>query len=115
MKPFGFDCSLIDAYACFSRSFKSKPPAVAPMIAMLWLSACTTAGSDVQAPCPPAVEYSATDQVRAAAEISGMPEGAMAVRMLSDYADLRDQVRACMCLPGRAPNRQEVQGLWTIG
>jgi len=71
-------------------------PAAAPLIAMLLLSGCTTAGSDVQAPCPPAVEYGATDQVRAAAEVSGMPEGAMVVRMLSDYAVLRDQVRACM-------------------
>ena len=72
------------------------PPAVTLLIAMLWLSACTTAGSDVQAPCPPAVEYSAADQIRAATEVSGMPEGAMVVRMLSDYAVLRDQVRACM-------------------
>ncbi len=72
------------------------PPAVVPLIAMLWLSACAMVGSDVQAPCPPAVEYSATDQVLAAAEVSGMPEGAMVVRMLSDYAVLRDQVRACM-------------------
>jgi hypothetical protein len=42
------------------------------------------------------VEYSAADQVRAAAEVSTMPEGAMVLRMLSDYAVLRDQVRACM-------------------
>ena len=73
-----------------------RRPAAVLLIATLWLSACTTAGSDVQAPCPPTVEYSAADQVRAAAEVSGMPEGAMVVRMLSDYAVLRDQVRACM-------------------
>jgi len=71
-------------------------PAAALLIATLLLNACTTAGSDVQAPCTPAVEYSAADQVRAAAEVSTMPEGAMVVRMLSDYAVLRDQVRACM-------------------
>jgi len=41
------------------------------------------------------VEYSAADQARAAAEIEGLPESAVIVRMLSDYAVLRDQARAC--------------------
>jgi len=52
-------------------------------------------GSEAQAPCPPVVEYSVTDQARAAAEVEALPEGAMVVRMLSDYAVLRDQARAC--------------------
>ena len=32
------------------------PPAAAPLIAMLWLGACLTAGSDTHVPCPPVVE-----------------------------------------------------------
>jgi hypothetical protein len=45
--------------------------------------------------CPPVVEYSTADQVRAADEVEALPEGAVIVRMLSDYAVLRDQARAC--------------------
>jgi len=67
------------------------PLAAAPLIATLFLSACATIGSEAQAPCPPVAEYSVTDQARAAAEVEALPEGAMVVRMLSDYAVLRDQ------------------------
>jgi hypothetical protein len=45
--------------------------------------------------CPPVVEDSTVDQVRAADEVEALPEGAVIVRMLSDYAVLRDQARAC--------------------
>lgn len=62
---------------------------------MLWLSACETAGSDARAPCPPVVDYTAADQARAADEVETLPEGAVIVRMLADYAVLRDQARAC--------------------
>lgn len=62
---------------------------------MLWLTGCAMAGSEGQAPCPPVVEYSAADQTRAAAEIEALPENEVVVRMLSDYAVLRDQARAC--------------------
>ncbi len=65
------------------------------MIAMLWLTGCAMAGSDTRALCPPVVEYSAADQTRAAVEVLALPEGAVIVRMLSDYAVLRDQERAC--------------------
>ncbi|CQR84693.1 hypothetical protein JCM7685_0100 [Paracoccus aminovorans] len=61
---------------------------------MLWLSGCATAGSD-SAPCPPVVEYSTAEQTRAAVEVEAMPEEAVLVRMMSDYAVLRDQARAC--------------------
>ena len=53
------------------------------------------ASSDGEVPCPPVVEYSAADQTRAADEVDALPEDAMVVRMLSDYAVLRDQARAC--------------------
>lgn len=72
-----------------------KPPAAVPLIAMLWLSACAMGGSDARTPCPPVVEYSAADQTRAATEIEALPEGAVMIQMMSDYAVLRDQARAC--------------------
>jgi len=62
---------------------------------MLWLTACAMAGSDPRAPCPPVVDYSAADQTRAATEIEALPEGAVMIQMMSDYAVLRDQARAC--------------------
>jgi hypothetical protein len=62
---------------------------------MLWLSACAIDGSDTRAPCPPVVEYTTADQARAAAEMYVLHEGGVVIRMLSDYAVLRDQVRAC--------------------
>ncbi len=64
------------------------------MIATLWLSGCATAGSDHTA-CPPVVEYSPADQTRVATEVGAMAEGAMLVRMMSDYTVLREQARAC--------------------
>lgn len=65
------------------------------MIVMLWLTGCATAGSETHAPCPPVVEYSSADQARAADEVEALQEGAVVVRMLSDYVVLRDQARAC--------------------
>lgn len=72
-----------------------RPPAAAPLIVMLWLVGCATVSSDTQAVCPPIVEYSTSDQTRAAIELEALPDGAMVVRMLSDYAVLRDQARTC--------------------
>ncbi|MDT8328870.1 MAG: hypothetical protein RQ750_16050, partial [Roseovarius sp.] len=62
-----------------------------------WLSACAMGGSDrfMGQVCPPVVEYSTADQARAAEEVETLPEGAVVVAMLSDYAVLRDQARAC--------------------
>ncbi len=65
------------------------------MIAMLWLSGCAMDASETRAPCPSVVEYSSAEQARAADEVEALPEGAVVVRMLSDYAVLRDQARAC--------------------
>ena len=71
------------------------PPAVALLIVTLWLTGCAMGGSDTRSPCPPVVEYSAADKIRAAEEVGALPEGAVVVAMLSDYAVLRDQARAC--------------------
>jgi hypothetical protein len=62
---------------------------------MLWLTGCAMGGSDVGAPCPPAVDYSTAELARAADEVETLPEGAVIDQMLSDYAVLRDQARAC--------------------
>jgi hypothetical protein len=62
---------------------------------MLWLTGCAMDGSDIAAPCPPVVDYTAADQARAADEVEALPEGTVIVQMLGDYAVLRDQVRAC--------------------
>ena len=71
------------------------PPAAAPLIVMLWLTGCAMAGSKGQAVCPPVVEYSAAQQARATAQRYALPENAVVVGMLGDYAVLRDQARAC--------------------
>jgi hypothetical protein len=62
---------------------------------MLWLTGCAMGGSDAREPCPPVVDYTAAEQARAADEVEALPEGAVLVRMLGDYAVLRDQARAC--------------------
>ena len=62
---------------------------------MISLSACAKEASDTYIPCPPIVVYSAADQTRAADEVEALSDGAMVVRMLSDYAVLRNQARAC--------------------
>jgi hypothetical protein len=41
------------------------------------------------------VKYTTADQVSAANEVGELPIGAMIIRMLVDYAVLRDQARAC--------------------
>ncbi|WP_372675081.1 hypothetical protein [Aquicoccus sp.] len=66
------------------------------VIVTLFLSGC--AGVDSDAPpgvCPPEVQYSRAEQVRVADEMAALPEGALIVEWLTDYAVLRDQVRAC--------------------
>ena len=60
-------------------------------------SGCGTAGSDrsAAAVCPPVVEYGAELQAAAAAEVETLPEGSAVAVLLSDYAVMRDQARAC--------------------
>ncbi|RCW79217.1 hypothetical protein DFP89_12836 [Paracoccus lutimaris] len=73
----------------------STPLPAALLIAILWLTGCAMAGSETRAPCPPVVDYTSAEQAGAADEVEALPEGAVLVRMLSDYAVLRDQTRAC--------------------
>ena len=53
------------------------------------------AGSDTRAPCPPVLEDSVADLVRAADEVEALSESAVLAGMLSDYAVLREQACAC--------------------
>lgn len=73
----------------------SRPLPAALLTLTLSLTGCATAGSEAVPTCPPVVAYSRADQARAADEIAALPESAVVVRMLSDYAVLRDQARAC--------------------
>lgn len=74
-----------------------KPPLAALAIAASLLAGCATGGSErgVAAACPPVVEYSVEFQERAAAEVENLPTDSAVPEMLSNYAVLRDQVRAC--------------------
>jgi hypothetical protein len=74
-----------------------KPRLAALAIAASLLTGCGTGGSEygVAAACPPVVEYTADLQVGASAEVERLPADSAIADMLSDYAVLRDQVRAC--------------------
>jgi hypothetical protein len=72
------------------------PPQTALAAAMIFLTGCAGAGSEgFYSACPPVVEYSRAEQGRLAEEVAALPEGAMIVGWLADYAVLRDQVRHC--------------------
>ncbi|MBE0455583.1 MAG: hypothetical protein IBX58_18275 [Roseovarius sp.] len=62
----------------------------------MFLTGCATAGSDAPpSACAPVVEYSRAEQARVAEEVATLPEGALVVGWLMDYAVLRDQAQAC--------------------
>ena len=67
------------------------------VIATSWLTGCAGVGFETGgvAACPPVVEYSREMRARAAAELSRMPDGSVAVEMVSDYAVMREQALAC--------------------
>ena len=63
---------------------------------MLFSSACAGVGSDAPSSvCPSVVDYSQAEQARVADEVAALPEGAVIIGWLADYAVLRDQARAC--------------------
>nr|WP_128513645.1 MULTISPECIES: hypothetical protein [Paracoccaceae] len=66
-------------------------------IATILLTGCATVASEprLATVCPPVVEYTREVQARAAEESSQLPEGSLIAEMLSDYAAMRDQARAC--------------------
>lgn len=66
-------------------------------IATSLLTGCATVGTDGGAlrTCPPVVAYSREFQAQAAQELVLLPEGSAVAEMLSDYAVMREQARAC--------------------
>ena len=66
-------------------------------IATSLLTGCATVGSEqrIMALCPPVVEYGQELQTRAADELAWLPEGSIIAEMLTDYAVMREQARAC--------------------
>lgn len=61
------------------------------------LNGCGTVRSEHGrlATCPPVVEYGREFQARAAEELALLPQGSALAEMLSDYAVMRNQARAC--------------------
>ncbi len=68
------------------------------LIAAISLTGCATVASDLRVTtiCPPVVEYSREFQARAAGELDLLPDGSAIAEMMSDYAVMRDQARACL-------------------
>jgi hypothetical protein len=58
---------------------------------------CGTVGSErpTVVVCPPVPPYDAEFHARAAAEAKSLSEGSAVETLLSDYAVMRDQARAC--------------------
>ncbi len=67
------------------------------VIATSLLSGCATDSTETGTVtvCPPVVDYTSAEQARAGGEVDVLPEGAMLIQMLSDYAVMRDQARTC--------------------
>ena len=64
--------------------------------AMTFLTGCAGVGSETpHGACPLVVEYSPAEQARVAEEITALPEGALIVGWMADYAVLREQARRC--------------------
>jgi len=75
-------------------------PLIALAAAMIFLTGC--AGVDSETPhsaCPPVVKYSPAEQAQVAEEIATLPERALIVGWMADYAVLRDQARRCHIEP----------------
>jgi hypothetical protein len=71
-------------------------PQIALADAMILLSGFAGATFDaLPSACPPLVDYSRAKQARVVEEVAALPEGALILGWLADYAVLRDQARAC--------------------
>ena len=77
-----------------ARCWRLRPGVLAA--AIIFLNGCEGVDFDGRhSACPLVVEYSQAEQARVAAEVAALPEGAVIVSWLADYAVLRDQARAC--------------------
>ena len=67
-----------------------RPPA-ALVAVTIFLTACAGSSFEIApSTCPPVVEYSRAEQLRVAAELATLPERALIVAWLADYAVLRE-------------------------
>jgi len=66
-------------------------------IATISLTGCATGGSEMDnnTVCPPVVEYTRDVQARAVQELQLLPERSLIVKMMGDYAVMRDQAQVC--------------------
>ena len=80
---------------CSARCWMPRLAVLATVTSLL--SGCATGASEqrVVTACPPVVEYSREFQARAAEELGLLPDTSAIAEMLSDYAVMRDQARAC--------------------
>jgi hypothetical protein len=70
--------------------------AAALAAAMIFLTGCEGVGFEAPPSiCPPMVDYNRAEQLRVAEELVALPEGALIVEWMADYAVLRSQVRSC--------------------
>lgn len=77
-----------------------KPRLVVLIIVTSLLSVCATVSStSVIGVCPPVVEYDAEFQARTAEEMQALPKDSEVVKVLSDYAIMREQARGCQPQP----------------
>ena len=81
------------------RTVYSKRALPLLMIAALSLTAGATVPSRPSVVCPPVTAYDRAFQSRLADEIQRLPSGAALERAMLDYAQLRDQARACAARP----------------
>lgn len=70
-------------------------PAAALATAMIFLNGCARVGFEARVACPPMVQYSKAEQAQVAEEVAALPENALIVDWLADYAVLRAQLRVC--------------------
>jgi len=66
-------------------------------VGMIFLTGCATGSSEhgARTYCPPVVEYSREEQRRVADEVEALPEDAVIIGWLADYAVLRGQIEPC--------------------
>lgn len=73
-----------------ARCSMRAPAALAA--ATIFLTGCAGVTSDAPpGACPPVVAYSPAEQMRVVEEVAALPEGALIVGWLANYAVLRDQ------------------------
>lgn len=76
------------------RSARRTLPALSIALAAMWLTGCDGASSDAMCASLPLYAYSRAQQAQAAAELDGLPRGAVLPVMMADYGDWRARRRA---------------------